>query len=153
MKQQPVYEIFIEVLKEKIPEKGKLTRRLMEILHIEKEAVYRRLRGDVPFTFSEIVKLSERLEISLDNLIGTVQLQRAPFQLKFLDYINFTEEDEQMLEQYLYLLSLAENDPHSELGSTTNDLLRPLYIGYESIYRFNLMKWSYQYGNPQYIKR
>ncbi|MCD8261791.1 MAG: hypothetical protein LUD15_10115 [Bacteroides sp.] len=153
MKQRPVYEIFIEVLKEKIPEKGELTRRLMEVLHIEKEAVYRRLRGDVPFTFSEIVKLSERLEISLDNLIGTVRLQEAPFQLKLLDYNHFTEEDEKILEHYMYILAQAKDDPYSELGATTNDLLRPFYIGYETIYRFYLMKWSYQYGNSHYIKR
>ena len=31
---------------------------LMDILSIGKEAVYRRLRGDVPFTFDEVSKIT-----------------------------------------------------------------------------------------------
>ena len=40
----------IEAMKEKLPLKGKLADMLMDTLYIGKEAVYRRLRGEVPFT-------------------------------------------------------------------------------------------------------
>ena len=43
----------IEAMKEKLPLKGKLADMLMDTLYIGKEAVYRRLRGEVPFTLQE----------------------------------------------------------------------------------------------------
>lgn len=42
----------IEAMKEKLPLKGKLADMLMDTLYIGKEAVYRRLRGEVPFHFT-----------------------------------------------------------------------------------------------------
>ena len=46
----------IEAMKEKLPLKGKLADMLMD-----KEAVYRRLRGEVPFTLQEAALVSRKL--------------------------------------------------------------------------------------------
>ena len=43
----------IEAAKEKFPAKGQLANILMDTLYMGKEAIYRRLRGEVPFTFQE----------------------------------------------------------------------------------------------------
>lgn len=60
----------IEAIKKKIPSKGSIANLLMDILYIGKEAIYRRLRGEVPFTFAEAAIISRKLEISLDDIIG-----------------------------------------------------------------------------------
>lgn len=57
----------IEAMKEKLPAKGKLADMLMDTLYIGKEAVYRRLRGEVPFTLQEAALVSRKLGISLDK--------------------------------------------------------------------------------------
>ena len=57
----------IESMKEKIPEGANLANLLMDILYIGKEAVYRRLRGEVPFTFTEAAVISQKLGVSLDH--------------------------------------------------------------------------------------
>lgn len=44
----------IEAMKEKLPLKGQLADMLMDTLYIGKEAVYRRLRGEVPFTLQGV---------------------------------------------------------------------------------------------------
>ena len=41
----------IEAAKERFPAKGQLANILMDTLYMGKEAIYRRLRGEVPFTF------------------------------------------------------------------------------------------------------
>ena len=51
----------IEAMKEKLPLKGKLADMLMDTLYIGKEAVYRRLRGEVPFTLHEAALVSRKL--------------------------------------------------------------------------------------------
>lgn len=51
----------IEAMKEKLPLKKKLADMLMDTLYIGKEAVYRRLRGEVPFTLQEAALVSRKL--------------------------------------------------------------------------------------------
>ena len=42
----------------------------MDILYLGKEATYRRLRGEVPFTFAEVATISQHMGISLDKIVG-----------------------------------------------------------------------------------
>ena len=61
---------------------------LTDKLNIGREAAYRRLRGEVPFTFGEAAVLWARSNFSLDRAVGAVdfgnvlfrrQLQRLPY--------------------------------------------------------------------------
>ena len=60
----------IEAVKEKLPLKENLANLLIDTLYIGKEAIYRRLRGEVPFTLEEAALISRKLGVSLDNVIG-----------------------------------------------------------------------------------
>lgn len=57
----------VNAVKEKLPSKENLANTLMDILYIGKEAIYRRLRGEVPFTLAEAAVISRKLGISLDK--------------------------------------------------------------------------------------
>ena len=48
----------IEAVKEKLPLKENLANLLIDTLYIGKEAIYRRLRGEVPFTLEEAALIS-----------------------------------------------------------------------------------------------
>lgn len=48
--------------KEKMPTGTNLANTLMDILYIGKEAIYRRLRGEVPFTLAEAAVISRKWE-------------------------------------------------------------------------------------------
>jgi len=67
MKRDDVHRCFLGALEKKIPEQTKLVEALMEILSMEKGAIYRRLRGEVPFSFFEAVHISEKLNIPINN--------------------------------------------------------------------------------------
>ena len=71
----------IEAMKEKLPLKGQLADMLMDTLYIGKEAVYRRLRGEVPFTLQESALISRKLGISLDKIIGLSFKSNAMFNI------------------------------------------------------------------------
>lgn len=64
----------IEAVKEKLPLKENLANLLIDTLYIGKEAIYRRLRGEVPFTLEEAALISRKLGVSLDNVIGSVSV-------------------------------------------------------------------------------
>ena len=55
----------IEAVKEKLPLKENLANLLIDTLYIGKEAIYRRLRGEVPFTLEEAALISRKLDNDL----------------------------------------------------------------------------------------
>ncbi len=61
-------EKFVDTLKERFPQKRQLVSVLSQMLHIEKEAVYRRLKDQIPFIFLEIARLGSCFKISLNIL-------------------------------------------------------------------------------------
>lgn len=75
----------------------------MDILYIGKEATYRRLRGEVPFTLAEAAILSRKLGISLDTIIGTSFRENAVFDMNIVDYQNPFETYFTILDRYVKL--------------------------------------------------
>lgn len=153
MKKELLYDNLLNSIKEEFPQKTNLVTALVDLLCIEKEAVYRRLRGEVAFTFAEIVTIVNAFGISLDNLVGTVTAKSRPSQLKLVDFVNPKEIDYNMLEQYIDVLGLSREDEKSELIDCTNILPQQLYMNYKYISRFYLFKWLYQCGAPGKAKR
>ena len=98
MKDVSLYESFLAELRKKIPQGAKLTNTLVDMLYIEREAVYRRLRGEVPFTFMEVMTIAKELGISLDNLTETDTCKSRPFQLKLVEYANPLDADFRMMQ-------------------------------------------------------
>ena len=74
----------IRALKDKTPGKGNTVNLLMDILSMGKEAAYRRLRGEIPFTLEEAAIISEKLNISLDSLFEKTDNESFDFKLEAL---------------------------------------------------------------------
>lgn len=59
---------------------------LMDVLNIGREAAYRRMRGEVRFTFGEASALSAHLRFSLDGVMGSSVGGNALFSLAFTEF-------------------------------------------------------------------
>lgn len=136
----------LKAIVEKIPQREVLIKTLMDILFLGKEAIYRRLRGEVSFTLSEAEIISRKLNISLDSVLAESSLQSRPFQLKLIDFLNPAEQDLFMKNEFLDFFVKMKNSTYSELGCSTNTLPQPLYLTKEYITKFHMLKWVYQYG-------
>jgi len=142
---EELQEQYLTLLKKRVPKN--LANVLMDILPLGKEAIYRRLRYEVPFTFAEIMTISSHLGVSLDNMAAIVSPYRAQsFQLHVRDYNRFTPVDLYMSESYIKVINQAADNPYSEFGIAANTL--PLHISLQHIplYRIYLLKWRYQFG-------
>ena len=144
------YDIFIEMLHKKYPKKSDLLQALMDLLCIEREAVYRRLRQDVLFTVHEIAKICTAWNISLDAIIGTNSSQ-VPFQMRRMNYVDPSEDELKFLRLVLQGILLIKNYPDTEFMDICNKLPRQIAAGYEYLNRFYLFKWIYQYGNEKEV--
>ena len=134
----------IEAMKEKLPLKGQLADMLMDTLYIGKEAVYRRLRGEVPFTLQESALISRKLGISLDKIIGLSFKSNAMFNINIVDYDDPFESYYNILEKYVSLISMMPDDPNSVMGTSANIIPQTLYLKHELLAKFRLFKWMYQ---------
>jgi hypothetical protein len=143
MTRDNLHRNLLEALFKKIPEKTELVEMLMTTLFLEKGAVYRRLNGEVPFSFLEVVNIAEKMDISLTNLAYTDSVQTGRFELKVIEYFEMNEMEYKQWEDYISMISLAKNDPHSELVESSNVLPISVYGGFDSLSKFFLFKYQY----------
>jgi hypothetical protein len=151
MKNEYIHDAFLADVRKKIPQNSKLVNTLVDILFIEKEAVYRRLRREVPFTFQEIAIIAKKLGISLDNIIGVgVNTDKSrPFQLKLTEYLDPNETDYSMINEYIDIFRQTKNEENSETAVISNILPQTLYSGFDYISKFYIFKWHYLYYNEK----
>lgn len=136
----------INEMKERIPRGQNLANYLTDTLYMGKEAVYRRLRGEVAFTFDEIAVISHNLGISIDQIIGNHLPNRVTFDLNLLHSPNLMESYHEIIERYLRIFSSMKGDSNAEVYSATNSIPFTLYSSYEYLSKFRLCRWIYQNG-------
>jgi hypothetical protein len=139
------YDHFLEVLAEKYPKKVHLTQALMDLLCIEREAVYRRLRKDVSFSVHEIVKIAAAWNLSLDR-IGSINSGVIPFQMTPMNFLNPSEQEIQSVQAVIDSINDLKNSPDAEFMDVCNKLPRQFVTGFNYLSQFSLFKWRYQYG-------
>ena len=136
----------IRKMKERLPQGQNLANYLTETLCIGKEAIYRRLRGEVAFTFDEIATISTSLGISIDQVIGNHLSNRVTFDLNLLYSQDLFESYYEIIDRYLQLIHFTKGDNNSEIYTASNTIPFTLYSSYDYLSRFRLCRWMYQNG-------
>jgi hypothetical protein len=135
----------------KYAKKSQLTEALMELLSIEREAVYRRLRKEVLFSSHDIVKIANAWNISLDNLLGIASDESRLFQMDILSYHNPSEKDLKVIGNYFNFLDIINPSPALEYMEISNTLPQPFLGNYPALFKFYMFKWLYHYGNEKNV--
>ena len=123
---------------------------LMDILSMGKEAVYRRLRGDVPFTLEEAFQISSKLSISLDNTVNIKNSKHAFYDLDLDLNLNLNEQKNPLdyycekLEHCIRLFQKMHKSEDSKARLAINSLPYMFYLPYRHIAKFRLYRWIYQ---------
>lgn len=139
----------IEAIKEKLPANSNIANALMDILFIGREAIYRRLRGEVPFTLAEAAVISRKLGVSLDSMVGTSFKENAVFDMNVVHHKNPFDTYHNILSKYTDLLRSMKEDPDAEMATSSNIIPQTLYIRHDILSKFRLFKWMYQNDNIQ----
>jgi hypothetical protein len=132
----------VSAVLESIPKNLKPAVYLTDLLCLSRESTYRRIRGEIPFTFEEIVKISVNLNLSIDNVIFGNSKEHASFQ--FISNNNVSENFYQMLQKaYTYIDSLS-NANGSESIMAFNCLPPTYAVFYDSLFKFIYYKLIHQ---------
>jgi hypothetical protein len=146
------YDLFLESLFEKFSKKSQLTKEVMSLLCLESEAVYRRLRKDVMFTFHEVAKMAAAWNISLDEAVG-INTGKVTFQMKPINYFNPSKKELNSLINRVKNLEHLVNSADFEFMEVSNRIPRPLCTNFMILYRFEIFRWAYQYHNDDAFKQ
>jgi len=136
------YQRFIASLQNKIPHKATLVNTIADILAIDKDAVYRRLRGDVSFSFLEMSNIAKSIGISLDKIAGIENTQSRPSEMNIINHINPSEIDYEMFEEHVNIFKTIKDDPNSKIMDASNIFPYFLYYDYEYLTRYHIFRWN-----------
>jgi hypothetical protein len=129
---------------EKIPSNIKPVEYLMETLGLAKESIYRRKRGELSFSFKEIVKLSKELNFSIDEIIDRNSEDKVIFNIRNNALYNPEETVMVMLSEYLNLVQKEYKAHHVEIIITQNRVI-PIYaLKFKHLFKFFYYKWMHQ---------
>lgn len=135
----------ISALTNYIPDGDSVVNLVSEILSMGKESVYRRLRGEVLFTFEEVAMISKKLNISLDNIIGFRNVKRAVFDLRLLQKDSLYDEYYEQIADYVRIFQGMKKDPVSKMRIAFNALPLSFCLRYENLAKFRLFRWANQF--------
>ena len=145
------YDHFLRSLNEKYPKKSQLTEALMDLLLIEREAVYRRLRKEVIFSVYDMAKIANAWNISIDSIFGIVSEESHLFQLDILPYNDPILVDLEATKKYFHFLKTLTSSNNSEYIEISRTLPQSLLENHPMLSKFYMLKWMYQYGNENNI--
>jgi hypothetical protein len=149
MKNNIWYDSFLEALYKKYPQRAQLTDALMNLLSIERDAVYRRLRNEVKFPADEIVRIASTWNISLDRMLGAGPARELSFKAPMLQYLDPEPEHLNTMQRMIDFIDAFSTSPDAEYMEVSNVLPRALIAGFPRLSQYYMFKWMYQYGNEE----
>jgi len=136
------YQGFMSAIQHRIPHRATLANTIADQLVMDKDAVYRRLRGEVKFSFTEMAIIARNMGISLDNIAGIENYQSKPSKMNMSKQVNPTEVDYEMFEGHVNLLKSIKDEPDTMILESGNIIPHYLYQDYEDLTRFLLFWWN-----------
>jgi len=152
MNKKTLHEYLVEELRTRVPNSSELMNSLGDILYLGKEAIYRRMRGEVQFSLEEASTISEKMGISMDGFSGVSELKR-PFIFKITNFDDPQEMDYKMIGEIVDFLENIKNIPKTEIVTAAKMIPDAIHLFHPHITRFYLFKWMYQYDNPDSMKK
>jgi len=147
MESKLIYQNLIEAIRLKISGDKESVKTLSRELQLGEDVIYKRLAGDELFSFSELVVISEKLNISLDHIVNSFNTKKKVARFQFDNPYDPTSHHYIVLDGVVNLLKSAKGKKNTEGGEATNTIPQPLYLKYENISRYFLFKWKCQFDN------
>lgn len=136
----------IASIKLAIPGNVKILYYLMNLLSLGREAVYRRLRGEVMFNMDELIKISNDLNISLDDIINRQKKDagNVSFETRMIVSDSLENTFQRVAESYIELHRIARQSTNAKLIIAANMIPFQLFLEYKTLAKIPSYKWLYQ---------
>lgn len=140
-------KLLVEALHKYIPDSKQLVNFLMDVLELNKESVYRRLRNEVPFTFEEICIFSPKLGVSLDRLVGLSNKENVFFDFHMHKSSDAASIYIELMEMNMGILAKVIDAGHAKMELVLNRLPFAYVLVNKTLAKFYYYKWCFQTQN------
>lgn len=134
--------IIVKKILELVPSHTKPVDYLSDMLDISKESAYRRLRGKMPFQLEELIRLSEQLGFSIDELVA-LKTDNS----KIVVDMSIDEDSKRgflkKMEQYKKDVDNRLSDKSSSSMLALNCLPAELCIHHENLFKLSYYTWMH----------
>ncbi|MDR0429019.1 MAG: hypothetical protein LBH58_00885 [Tannerellaceae bacterium] len=132
-----------EIVIERTPPGMKPVDYLMSLLDIGLDSAYRRLKGHIPYSIGELVKLSFQFKFSIDEITG--KSHQGSFFLETPGHV-LSHPRELYVSMFTYFVDLLEkfHKSKSTLFYVLNKLLIAQVVGQHTLCKFFYFKWVHQ---------
>lgn len=149
-KNSPTDEL-IKAIKRELTDNQPVASYLIDILPIGREAVYRRIRGEIPFTMPEIMIIANELNISIDSIINNWNIDKVSFDLNMIDDTSPLNNYIKLLERQILMLERLKLSSQVSLKAAFNSIPYSFFLNYDSISKFQLYKYIFHVQKTQSI--
>jgi hypothetical protein len=144
------YQIkFFERLQEFYPRKGEIIDKLSELLHIKKDGIYRRIRGETILSVDELMVLAKAHRISVDNLLD---IPKNDVVFTFNSFSNSIKEVDDYVENLSDLLKEFSKFGKSQLYYASCEIPIFYYCLVPDVFAFKLYVWARTVWNLDYFQ-
>lgn len=137
----------ITILENFIPKGMNIAGFLMDTLFIGKDAAYRRIRGEVPFTLDELALIYNATDISFDELFGKNKPSQVNLSFSYNPKDDVFDQLTKIFMQRVSNLEKINNSEEAEVSIVAHILPYFLYCSHENLFKFELIKWQLQVKN------
>ena len=142
-------KIFITIISTYLPKDIKLVDFISDIIHIGKEASYRRIRGEVEFSLTEVITIAKKLNINLNSLIISEGGLRTVFNFRVLsDGIDFEHRYIRRKKSDLYLLE-GFCTGNCKMVKTKKTIPEEFTYDLPFITKLNILKLQFTYNSDK----
>lgn len=151
---ESIKELYIKKILSLIPPQTKAVDYLMETLDISKVSAYRRLKGQLPFTFDEVIVLSNNLGVLLDDIIHPYsESNKAIVSFNHVDGDEIQEYFLRILRNYSENLEEQKDVRHRNTLTSINNIWLVYTLGYDNLFKFCYYKWTHLLSFGVYNKK
>ncbi|MCP9235791.1 hypothetical protein [Lewinella sp. JB7] len=151
-------QIFFDRLSRQFASRSQLVQEVAKVLHVGRDAVYRRLRGDTALTADELMLLADVFKVQTES--GHLRKDRVPT-LRYPESRNFVKNEFDHFIQLMKGLNEMKKLPGARADLATPELpmyyemstpmLRSFKIFMYGITTWNLKKWKHRNFSPDLI--
>lgn len=134
----------VDIVKSNVSQEENMVDVIMSILSLGKEAAYRRIRGEVLFTFSEIAKLSNHFEFSLDSIAGMTHRDMAVVNMHIFNFNQLYDDYRQVIKEQLRLFKELNASTNPKISMAFNTIPFAFYSRFKALSIFKLYKIMHQ---------
>lgn len=138
---------FISYIHKHAPAGVNIPNFIADVLNLGRESVYRRLRGEINFTFAEVAAISLKMGFSVDNIIGIKNMDQTIFRFPLL------LQDKDPVGIYIYKINQdfeiykkVSECKNSKTYLAMNSIPYILSLPYTQLSKFLFYKYVYQTG-------